>query len=202
MPIVWGGYFPSQHAEVCLRDSAVDFVVRGQGEHAFLALMRTLCAGGSAAGLPGVSARNGSVAHHAPIGPLAQLEPMPMWPYHRVKMEHYIHRHYLGHRVGAHHSSYGCPYACSFCAIVAMVNQRWVAESPDRVGRVLAKFKHEYGADAMQFHDMDFFVSEPRTIAIADRLHALGTHLVGARPRRRADALPRRHLGGACSGAA
>ena len=174
VPIVWGGYFPSQHAEVCLRDSAVDFVVRGQGEHAFLALMRTLSAGGSAAGLPGVSAKNGSGAHHAPIGPLAQLEPMPEWPYHRVEMEHYIHRHYLGRRVGAHHSSYGCPYACSFCAIVAMVNQRWVAESPDRVGRVLAKFKHEYGADAMQFHDMDFFVSEPRTIAIADRLHALG----------------------------
>ena len=32
VPIVWGGYFPSQHADVCLRDAAVDFCIRGQGE--------------------------------------------------------------------------------------------------------------------------------------------------------------------------
>jgi radical SAM superfamily enzyme YgiQ (UPF0313 family) len=49
-----------------------------------------------------------------------------------------------------------------------------VAESPDRVGRVLARLKREHGADAVQFHDMDFFISEPRTRAIADRIRLLG----------------------------
>ena len=39
---------------------------------------------------------------------------------------------------------------------------------------VLRLFKTRYGADAVQFHDMDFFISEPRTAAIAERMRALG----------------------------
>ena len=53
VPVVWGGYFPSQHAAVCLRDEAVDYCIRGQGEHAFVALMRVLTAGGSLDAIPG-----------------------------------------------------------------------------------------------------------------------------------------------------
>ena len=55
-----------------------------------------------------------------------------------------------------------------------MANRRWVAQSPDRVGAVLEKFSRVYGADAVQFHDMDFFISEARTEAIASRLEPLG----------------------------
>ena len=102
------------------------------------------------------------------------LDSLPTWPYERVDMPRYFHRHYLGNRVGTHHSSYGCPFACSFCAVVGIANRRWVAESPARVGALLERFKTQYGADAVQFHDMDFFISEPRTQAIADRLVPLG----------------------------
>ncbi len=97
-----------------------------------------------------------------------------MWPYERVEMPRYFHRHYLGDRVGTHHSSYGCPFGCSFCAVVGIANRKWVAESPDRVGAVLELQHKQYGADAVQFHDMDFFISEPRTTAIAERIERLG----------------------------
>jgi radical SAM superfamily enzyme YgiQ (UPF0313 family) len=89
-------------------------------------------------------------------------------------MERYFHKHYLGDRVATHHSSFGCPFACNFCAVVGIANRKWVAQSPDRVGTVLEKFSTTYGADAVQFHDMDFFISESRTQAIADRLTPLG----------------------------
>jgi anaerobic magnesium-protoporphyrin IX monomethyl ester cyclase len=174
VPIVWGGYFPSQHAEACLADAAVDYCVRGQGEHAFVALMRVLASGGPLDNIGGISfGKNGSVTHTA-LPPLAPLDGLPLWPYERVEMDRYFHRHYLGARVGAHHSSYGCPFACSFCAVVGIANRKWVAESPDRVGTVLARLKSDYGADAVQFHDMDFFISESRTLAIADRIASLG----------------------------
>ena len=89
-------------------------------------------------------------------------------------MERYFHKHYLGDRVATHHSSFGCPFACNFCAVVGMSNRKWVAQSPDRVGRVLEQFSLLYRADAVQFHDMDFFISESRTQAIAERLTPLG----------------------------
>ena len=175
VPIVWGGYFPSQHADTVLNDPAVDYCIRGQGEHSFVALMRALASGGALASIPGLSYRDGERVVHTPIAPLVALDSLPLWPYHRVEMPRYFHQHYLGRRVGAHHSSYGCPHACSFCAVVGIANRRWVAESPERVDRVLHLFKQRYAADAVQFHDMDFFISEARTIALAERLrhHAM-----------------------------
>ena len=174
VPIVWGGYFPSQHAEVCLRDRSVDYCVRGQGERAFLQLARVLTKGGALGDIPGLSYRLDGVVVETPLAPLVPLDSLPMWPYEQVEMPRYFHRHYLGDRVGTHHSSYGCPFGCSFCAVVGIANRKWVAESPDRVGAVLELQHKQYGADAVQFHDMDFFISEPRTTAIAERIERLG----------------------------
>jgi radical SAM superfamily enzyme YgiQ (UPF0313 family) len=173
VPIVWGGYFPSQHADVCLRDAAVDYCVRGQGERTFVALMRVLTKGGALDDIAGLSFRDTGRIKSNPTGPLIPLDSLPLWPYERIEMPRYFHRHYLGDRVGTHHSSYGCPYACSFCAVVGIANRKWVAESPERVETVLKHFTRTYRADAVQFHDMDFFISESRTHAIAERIGRL-----------------------------
>jgi hypothetical protein len=89
-------------------------------------------------------------------------------------MERYIHRHYLGERVGTHHSSYGCPFACNFCAVVPMVNQRWLPQSASRIEAVLRRMRSRWGIDAVQFWDMDFFVSEARAAELAGRIADLG----------------------------
>jgi len=46
VPIVWGGYFPTQHANTVLGSAFVDFVVRSQGERPLLQLVETLRGGG------------------------------------------------------------------------------------------------------------------------------------------------------------
>jgi len=174
VPIVWGGYFPSQHAETCLRDPAVDVVVHGQGELSFVEVMRALTRGGALADIPSLSYRAAGAIHRTPRRPLTPLDALPDWPYHRVPMARYLHRHYLGQRVGTHHSSFGCPFGCNFCAVVEMSRQRWVAQSPARVAAILDAQQRAYGIDAVQFHDMDFFISEPRVAEIAGRLSGRG----------------------------
>jgi anaerobic magnesium-protoporphyrin IX monomethyl ester cyclase len=174
VPIVWGGYFPSQHAEACLSESTVDVCVNGQGEQTIRELMRAIHSGGSLASIAGLTYREGGRMHRTPPRALTPLDELPDWPYHQLPMERYFHSHYLGKRVATHHSSFGCPFACNFCAVVGMSNRKWVAQSPERVGSVLEKFKLMYGADAVQFHDMDFFISESRTQAITERLTPLG----------------------------
>ena len=174
VPIVWGGYFPSQHADACLSEATVDVCVRGQGEHTFVEVIRALRTGTDLCAISGVSFRKGGKVHHTAPRALAALDDLPAWPYERLPMERYFHKHYLGDRVATHHSSFGCPFACNFCAVVGMSNRKWVAQSPERVGDVLETFHKTYGADAVQFHDMDFFISEGRTRAIADRIAALG----------------------------
>jgi len=174
VPIIWGGYFPSQHADACLSEHTVDVCVIGQGEQTILELMRAIRDGESWSSIAGLTYRqNGTIRRTLPRA-LTPLDDLPDWPYQRLPMERYFHKHYLGDRVATHHSSFGCPFACNFCAVVGMSNRKWVAQSPDRVGQVLEKFSLLYRADAVQFHDMDFFISESRTQAIAERLTPLG----------------------------
>jgi anaerobic magnesium-protoporphyrin IX monomethyl ester cyclase len=174
VPIIWGGYFPSQHADACLSEHTVDVCVIGQGEQTILELMRAIRDRASWSSIAGLTYRQNGAVERTPARALTPLDNLPDWPYHRLPMERYFHKHYLGDRVATHHSSFGCPFACNFCAVVGMSNRKWVAQSPERVGRVLEKFSLLYGADAVQFHDMDFFISESRTQAIAERLTPLG----------------------------
>ena len=174
VPIVWGGYFPSAHADVALKEDYIDYCIHSQGEQTFLELMRALTHGGSLSDINGLIYKDNGQVVHNPHRPLIPLDNLPTWPYHRLPMERYFHKHYLGNRVGTHHSSYGCPFSCNFCAVVGMVNKRWLPESPARVAGVLKFQKDEHGADAIQFHDMDFFVSESRTAEFADRITGWG----------------------------
>ncbi|MEZ5287293.1 MAG: radical SAM protein [Vicinamibacterales bacterium] len=172
--IIWGGYFPSQHADACLSESTVDICVRGQGERIIGPLVRAIRQGGALESIPGLTYREHGALRSTPMAPVAPLDDLPDWPYHRLQMPRYLHRHYLGDRVTSHHSSFGCPHACSFCAVVGLSRRRWVAQSPDRVGDILERHRREWHADAVQFHDMDFFIAEARTEAIAERLRRVG----------------------------
>ena len=89
-------------------------------------------------------------------------------------MDDYIHPTYLGRRTVAHNSSFGCPFACSFCAVVAMSNRRWIPQSPERIARVVRRLVDDYRVDAVQMHDMDFFISESRTSEFSERIAPLG----------------------------
>ena len=195
VPIVWGGYFPTQHAETVLRAPYVDFVIRSQGESALLQLIDVIRSRrllntvgglswkGSAKAAPGgatAAARSAKASDERPdivtnpTQPLTNLDDLPELPYHRVDMRRYIHKNYLGQRTVAHNSSFGCPFACSFCAVVAMSNRKWLAQSPVRMEAVLRHLVTAYGVDAVQMHDMDFFINEARTAEFADRIDSLG----------------------------
>jgi anaerobic magnesium-protoporphyrin IX monomethyl ester cyclase len=194
VPIVWGGYFPTQHADTVLGSPFVDYVIRSQGEHALLALIEALAELGIEnlelgmrtripnskfqipnSAIPGLSwkDREGRVVHHQ-AGPMIALDDLPDLPYGRVDMDSYIQPTYLGKRTVAHNSSFGCPFACSFCAVVAMTNRRWLAQSPGRMERVLRHLVKTYRVDAVQMHDMDFFISEARVAEFAERIAPFG----------------------------
>jgi anaerobic magnesium-protoporphyrin IX monomethyl ester cyclase len=174
--IVWGGYFPTQHADVVLAAPYVNYVVRSQGEAAFQHLIRVLRSGGALSDVPGLSWNNGRSTVHNPAGALTALDDLPDLPYDRVPMERYLHTNYLGRRTVAHNSSFGCPFACAFCAVVAMAQRRWVAQSPQRMARALSRLVKDYRVDAVQMHDMDFFISESRAVEFAERITPLGLH--------------------------
>ena len=169
--VVWGGYFPSLHADVVLRSPLVDAVVRGQGEETFTAWLRAEASGGDPARIDGLSWKSGASIVHNRDRAFAALDTFPEFPYHKLDdMEEYVVRTYLGERTLCHITSRGCPFPCNFCAITEVYRRRWLAEGPARVEQVVERFVREHDVDAMEFFDANFMAGEARALAIADRM--------------------------------
>src|ERR1051326_883081 len=95
LPVVWGGYFPTQHAHTVLRAPYVDFVIRSQGERPLQELIEALRTRGSLARVAGLSWKAGQTVIDNPSGPPTPLDDLPELPYHRVDMSQYVHANYL-----------------------------------------------------------------------------------------------------------
>ncbi|HEY8742024.1 MAG TPA: radical SAM protein [Chloroflexota bacterium] len=172
LTIVWGGYFPTQHYEVCLRSGYVDYVVRGHGEVIFAALLDALQGGEDPGPLPGLAYRqpgSGDIVASSPA-PIPNPESLPGFPYQRVDLPRYIRSTFLGTRTLPHHSSYGCPFFCNFCAVVNMVNGRWLAQSAEHTAHVVRSLVQTWNLDAVEFYDNNFFVHEARSAEFAERI--------------------------------
>ena len=169
---VWGGYFPTQHYEACVREPYVDYVVRGHAERSFVDLLDRLDRGSPTSDVPGLAVNGSGVSN--PMPPIPDPQELPDFPYHRVPVASYARDSFLGKRTLPHHSSYGCPFFCNFCAVVNMVGGRWLPQTAERTARVTRYLHDQHGADAVEFYDNNFFVHEARTVEFAERIRDLG----------------------------
>jgi radical SAM superfamily enzyme YgiQ (UPF0313 family) len=183
LTVIWGGYFPTLHAEVVLRSEFVDYVIRGQGEWSFLELIQALESGSAAVSIPGVShVRDGQVIHN-PLRTFTDPNQLPPVPYHRIAVERYLTLTCLGSRTAVYHSSYGCPFLCGFCAVASVYQGRWMGRNAESVVSDVIALRDRHGVNAIEFVDNNFFVAEKRTLDIADRLRGAGVAWWGeARP--------------------
>jgi anaerobic magnesium-protoporphyrin IX monomethyl ester cyclase len=175
LTIVWGGYFPTQHYDACLRAEYVDYVVRGHGELVFKSLVDALANGDDPSELPGLALRHPRSGQpwSNPMAPIPHPDRLPDFPYHRVEVARYVRSSYMGQRTLPHHSSYGCPFFCNFCAVVNMVNGRWLAQSAERTANVVHTLVDRWGANGIEFYDNNFFVHEARTAEFSERIRQL-----------------------------
>lgn len=175
LTIVWGGYFPTQHYDVCLRSGLVDFVVLGHGELVFRDLVAHLRRGSDPRELPGVAfpGVDADEVISNEMSPLPDPNFLPDFPYHRVDLDRYVRDTFMG-RTLSHHSSYGCPFFCNFCAVVNLVNGRWRAQSARRTAGIVRKLVEGCRLDAVEFFDNNFFVDQGRVVEFCERVKPLG----------------------------
>ncbi len=176
--VIWGGYFPTQHYDVCLQSGYVDYVIRGHGEFVFPDLVTAVRNGRDIIRNPieGVVCKepaSGAIIR-SNVAEVPHPEELPWFPYHRIDMSRYPRKTYLGRRTLSHHSSYGCPFYCNFCAVVNMVNGKWKSQSAARTADTVRHLVAKYGADSIEFFDNNFFVNERRTREFAGRISPLG----------------------------
>jgi len=174
VPTVWGGYFPTNYTAAALNAPYVDYAVRGQGDETILELLEVVRRKRDPVTVAGLSYKEPDGRHaHNPERPMKAPGAFPWYPYHRLPMEKYLLPTYLGRRTAVHQASIGCPFSCNFCGVVTFAGNRQKTEPPERTASILRHLKENYGADAVQFYDNNFFLREDNARELAERMMPL-----------------------------
>jgi len=166
--IVWGGYFPSNHSQVCINSGYIDYIIYGPGDRAFPMLMDALYADGKYDKIPNLIFKDNNEIVRTKKDDLYDQDDLPALPYERLgqfyPMRKYIGKSILGTKTFAYHSSVGCPFTCAFCGLVPIYNARWKGRSAEKMYDDIKYVKDKYGFNAVEFYDSNFFVSEKRVV--------------------------------------
>jgi len=171
--MIWGGYFPSNQPEAVLCSRYVDFIINGPGDNAFPALIDALENDTPFEFIKNLiyQATDGRIIK-TPKEDLMEQDALPSLPYDKLSefypLSKFLGKTYLGEKTMAYHSSIGCPFTCSFCAVVPIYEARWKGKSAQTVYKDVKYIKDKWGATAVEFHDNNFFVSEKRAVEFAN----------------------------------
>jgi radical SAM superfamily enzyme YgiQ (UPF0313 family) len=160
-PTVAGGpHFGAQGAEALNRVPELDFVVEGEGEKAFLALVDALGSGSGFDQVPNLCHRRAGEIRINPRGPLLDLSELPqVWPgiAGRIDLGRYVDTIPREHtRRGLYtEAGRGCPYRCSFCAPAVFWDRRYRVKPPETILQEIAYLHETYGYNAfILVHDL------------------------------------------------
>ncbi|UCE17863.1 MAG: cobalamin-dependent protein [Gemmatimonadota bacterium] len=154
--ITLGGHFPTfNHARILHDFPEVDSVVRGEGEDTIVELMRALADGGSLAGIPGLTYREGNNIRENPPRPL--IEDLDRLPFPSRNMTPRVIDQ--GGAIGLV-ASRGCYANCSFCSIRSFYGTssgpKWRARSPKHVVDEIEMLASAFPGIPFKFADDQF----------------------------------------------
>ncbi len=172
---IWGGYFASNQYKVSLESGYVDYIINGPGDVAFPKLLHVLN-GELDTKLNDIKNliyinKEGLIIKTAKEALLNQDE-LPDLPYQHLEqfypLKRYLAKTFMGNKTLAYHSSMGCPFSCSFCAVVPIYNARWKGKSAHNIYKDVKHFIERYGVDSIEFHDNNFFTSKKRVLEFSN----------------------------------
>lgn len=169
--IVWGGYFASNQYKSVISSGYIDVIINGPGDYAFPKLLEHFETNLPYNSINNLIFRQGDEIIITPKDTLYDQDQLNDLPYEKLNnfypISRYLGKSYLGTKTIAYHSSFGCPFTCSFCAVVPIYNAKWKGQSAQKIYRNIKLLRDTYGGNAIEFHDNNFFVSEKRTVEFA-----------------------------------
>ncbi|MCP4627133.1 MAG: B12-binding domain-containing radical SAM protein [bacterium] len=166
--IVLGGHHPTALPQSVMESTAVDLVLRGEGEVSMPLLAATIAEGGPLDSIPGLVFRqNDSRLHINPPTQMQDPENYPLPAVHLVKQQFY-RRKQGGSMVVV--AGRGCPMRCSYCSVGA---QSFLQYRKKKVASVISEIEN-----AVDHADIGFIDFEDENLSLDRRwflnlLHAL-----------------------------
>lgn len=164
--VVMGGPHATVKADEIIRICPdVDYVIRGEGEHALLELVSALERKTNAiSAIAGLSYRNnGHITHNPERTATVDLNQFP-FPDRSLLMHG---NHYNSEDLGLIMTTRGCPYSCTYCA----TNTKRVSfRSADHILHEIQVVKERYGTTQFTFKDDSFTVNRRKVEEFCNRL--------------------------------
>ncbi|MCW4055252.1 MAG: B12-binding domain-containing radical SAM protein [Candidatus Bathyarchaeota archaeon] len=165
--VVFGNYHPTLNAERVLEKySAVDIVVKGEGEQTVVDLTRCLQNGGDLKQVAGVAYRDetGRIAATPERPMLKEVDSLPFPDRHLLSCEYAST--IFGFRTATQKfttilSSRGCPFQCTFCACRKFAKGLWRPRSVENVFKEM-EFLYSEGYREFLFVDDNFTLDRRR----------------------------------------
>lgn len=189
IPVVLGGVYATVNVDLAVRDAALDYVVIGEGEEVFPALLRHLNGGGP---FPSCGvARHGAGPPLPPRAPfIRDLDALPLPAYRLVDFPRYAARagrvSVDGPRAFPYarvFTSRGCPVGCAFCQAEAVAGKAFRPRSAGSVLRELEWLKTTYGVRFVIFDDDNLLFDRARAVELfrgmIDRRLGLSWNTIG-----------------------
>jgi anaerobic magnesium-protoporphyrin IX monomethyl ester cyclase len=167
-PVVLGGWHPSLLPDQTLAADYVDVIVKGQGEEAFLEVVRRIEDGESFEGIAGVGYKEGRQLIFNPPRALRPIRELPPKAYHLADFDAY--ERVCGRRWAMYTSSLACPYNCAYCTNDGVYGRKWNALEASQVVEETTTLVTRYGLELLWIVDDNFLVDRDRAVEIAEGL--------------------------------
>ena len=178
IPVVWGGQIPTLIPELVLKSGFVDYVIMGDGEITFLALLEAIMNTESLREIDGLAyCENGVVVMNKERED-ADLSQLPVIDFCFIDPSKYYVRN-MGHEKMLHiYSSKGCTGSCTYCYSPAYSRCKWRARPVEYCIQELNYLVEHHGIDGFYFVDDLFAPNKARVFEVCDRLIENGLGLV------------------------
>jgi len=172
--IVFGNFFATFNPERILKKyPAVDFIVRGEGEHTSLELAQCLQKGGDLKKVLGINFRNNGEIVSTPDRPLIKdINSLPFpdrtlldVDYHNITAGVVVAPKQFSNFV----TSRGCVYKCRFCGCRRLARSLWRSRSVDNIMEEMHLLSSQ-GYKQFMFVDDNFTLNPKRVIKLCKRL--------------------------------
>lgn len=172
--VVFGNYHPTFNAErIIEKYPFVDIIVRGEGEHTSLELIKCLEKKKNLKDVAGITFRkNGKAVSTAERPPLRNLDALP------IPNRSLINARYssdiFGIKVANKKftsivSSRGCPFGCSFCACTTFAHRLWRPRSVENIMNEL-NFLQSESYEQFLFVDDNFTLNPKRVVKLCRKI--------------------------------